>query len=289
MSRAPAVKAVRRDRFRRWIRILGPAASVACTLWAGAAAQEPIGDAERRGRELARRVLQTEDTSGFQMRARVIVGDDTNDALRPAILQVRIVGRRENELTRVLYQILWPNSLKGHAAVIEKRRNLPVAGFLFDPPDQVTRLTPALLSVPFAGSGLTVEDLAEDFWQWPQQRLAGQGRAGQVGCTILESRPPPEAASAYSLIRSCISLKKAAPLWVEKLGGGGKMIKRIAIETPDRKGHSQDFRVALVVEGGAALARTRVEILKSERGIPVSPEEFSVARLKSLGARIPLY
>jgi hypothetical protein len=289
MNKVHASSCVRRDQGRRRICAAGTLFILAGVICADVVSQERVGDAERRGRELAKRVLQLQDTSGFQIRARVIIGAESDDSPRPSILQVRIVGRREIDLTRVLFQILWPNSLKGLAAVIENRHQPPIAGFLFEPPDRVTRLTPALLSAPFAGSGLTLEDLAEDFWQWPQQRVAGQGHAGQEECTILESRPSPAAASAYSLIRSCISLKKAAPLWVEKLGGDGRMMKRITIETPDRKGHSQDFRTAMVVEGGVAWPRTRVEILKNERGIAVSPDEFSVARLRSLGARNPMY
>jgi hypothetical protein len=270
--------------WRRWAGLVGIGViiSVAC---AGAPAQEPVGDAASRGRALAHRVLQEQDTSGFQIRGRVIVGVDEENGPRPSILQVRIIGRRQNGVTRILHQILWPPALKGLAAVIEHTQTPAISGFLFEPPERITRLTPTLLAAPFAGTGLTLEDLAENFWLWPRQRVAGEGRAGDQACTILESRPSPEEISAYALVRSCLSMKKATPLWVEKMGADGKLIKRIAFETPDRKGGGTGFRAAMVVEGGAPAQRTRVEILKSERGMTISPAEFTVERLKSLAAK----
>jgi hypothetical protein len=203
------------------------------------------------------------------------------------VLQVRILGRREKNETQVLYQVLWPTRLKGHAAVIERHALPPVTGFLFEPPDHVTRLTPALLATPFAGTVLSIEDLAEDFWSWPLQQVAGQERSGKEPCTILLSRPSAEMHSAYSLVRSCINPQKATPVWIEKFGHDNQRIKRIVFESSSRKTPAQDYRLAMVAESADAATRTRVEILKSERGISVSPDEFSIGRLNQLGSKSP--
>lgn len=288
MNRIAAVVEAHKDGLSRSILAVSMVAALAVILCTAVAAQERAGDAERRGRELAKRVLQAQDTSGFQIRARVVVGDDSNEALQPAILQVRIVGRRENNATRILYQILWPTALKGQAAVIERRQNPPAAGFLFEPPDRVARLSPVLFATPFAGTGLTFEDLAEDFWRWPLQQVTGQGRGGEDACTILESRPSSEIVTAYSLVRSCVAPKKATPLWIEKFGADGRRAKRMSFEAPARKSRDQDSRLVMIVDNGTASQRTRVEFLKSERGITVSPDEFSVERLKRLGGKPPM-
>jgi hypothetical protein len=254
---------------------------------AGALAQERTGDAVSRGRARAKRVLREQDTSGFQIRGRVIIGAEEEGGPAPTILQVRIVGRREKGVTRVMHQILWPPALKGLAVVFEQTRSAAIKGFLFEPPERVTPLTRPLMATFFAGTGLTLEDLAENFWLWARQQVVGEGHAGDQACTILESRAAPEDDSAYASVRSCISLKKTTPLWIEKRGADGKLIKRIAFEPPDRKSGDPSFRAAMAVECGIPARRTRVEILKSERGIAISPSEFTIERLKSLTVKQP--
>ncbi len=282
MNRAAPTLAVRRQHCGQFF--LAAAAFLVVAVSTGGTQQQPR-DPSRLGQDLAKRVLQAQDTSGFRVRGRVIIGTEREGDPGPLILQVRIVGRRENSATRVLYQILWPTSLKGHAAVLERRQAPGIEGFLFEPPDRVTRMTPALALTPFAGSALTYEDLAENFWRWPRQRIAGPGRSGAQGCTILESRSPSETASEYSLVRSCIASKRSTPLWIEKLGGDGKVIKRIAFEAPE--GKNQDFRMAMIVEGSDPARRTRIEFVRSERGLTISPDEFSVGRLKALAISRP--
>ena len=286
MSEAQAAHSVWRDLRRRWATWAALVAIAAAAVGASAAQERPA-DAARRGLELARRVVQAQDTPGFQIRARMVVGTESDGAPRPTVLQVRLVGRRETGVTRILFQVLWPNTLKGHAAVIERRKSPPVTGFLFDLPDRVTPLTPALIVAPFAGSGLTLEDLADDFWRWPAQRVAGQRQDGKRACTILESQPPLEAASAYTLVRSCVDARSAAPRWVEKYGADGALVKRIAFERRGSQGHDESARLAMVVDSGAGVPPTRVEFLKGERDVTVSPAEFSVERLGRLGSKTP--
>jgi len=257
----------------------------AWTAWAGALAQERSGDAASRGRALAQRVLQAQETSGFQIRARVVVGPEEESGPGPAILQVRIVGRRDKGATQVMHQILFPPALKGLAVVFEQPGTGAVKGFLFEPPGRVTPLAPPLMATYFAGTGLTLEDLAENFWLWDRQRVAGESRAGDQACTILESRPASEDRSAYTLVRSCIAPEKATPLWIEKMGAEGKPVKRIIFETAGRKSNEPGYRAAMVVETDVPAQRTRVEIVRSQRGITISPAEFTIERLKGLAAR----
>ena len=286
MSEAARSPLASRNPRRRRQRALATALTIALSGFAFAI-QKQGAEPALQGQELAKRVLKAQETSGFQIRARVILGDDTDEA-RPVILQVRIAGRRENGRQRVLYQVFWPTSLKGYAAVIEQEQGPEVSGFVFEPPDRVTPLAPAVLKASFAGSGLTLEDLAENFWRWPRQRVTGQAQAGKQACTVLESQPSPDLDTAYASVRSCVDPKKATPLWVEKYGTDGKLVKRISFETPDRKNRDQEFRVSMVVEGGPSVPRTRVEILKSDRGIKISPDEFSLERLKSFVSKPPL-
>jgi hypothetical protein len=251
-----------------------------CALSMSGMAQDNTGNAVQRGAELAKRVLQKQYTSGFRIRARAVIGANPEDPAASSVLQVRIVGRREKSKTQILYQILWPTSRKGTALVFELGTHPRISGFLFVPPDRITPITDSLIASPFAGTALTIEDLAENYWLWPSQRIAGQGRAGDRRCTILESRPSQETASAYAIVRSCIT--KNSPLWVEKLTADNHIVKRITFEISNREDNRQDYRLAMIVEGDDKSQRTRVEFLKSERDLKISLDEFSVEQLKSL-------
>jgi hypothetical protein len=260
-------------------------AMIFCALPLCGITQDNAGDPAQRGTELAKRVLQKQSTSGFLIRARAVVGENPDDPALSSVLQVRIVGRREKSTSQVLYQILWPTSRKGTSLVLELGPQSKISGFLFVPPDRITPITDSLLTAPFAGTAMTIEDLAENYWHWPSQRIVGQGRAGERRCTILESRAPQETPSAYTTVRSCIA--RNAPLWVEKFTADNHLVKRITFEISSREQTGQASRLAMVVEGNAKSQHTRVEFLKSERNIKISPDEFSVERLKSLIAAKP--
>jgi hypothetical protein len=258
---------------------------IICILPIRGMTQDNAGDPAQRGAELAKRVLQKQNTSGFLIRARALVGENPEDPALSSVLQVRIVGRREKSKTQVLYQILWPTSRIGTALVLDLGPQSKISGFLFTPPDHLTPITDSLITTPFAGTAMTIEDLAENYWHWPSQRIVGPGRAGERRCTILESRPPPETTSAYAIVRSCIT--KNSPLWVEKLAADNHLAKRIVFEVSSRTKTEQTSRIAMVVEGNDKSQRTRVEFLKSERDLKISPDEFSVERLKSLTVAKP--
>jgi hypothetical protein len=251
-----------------------------CTLPISGMTQDNAGKPVQRGSELAKRVLQKQYNSGFRIRARAVIGENPEDPAKSSVLQVRIVGRREKSKTQILYQILWPISRKGTSLVLELGPHPQISGFLLVPPDRITPIMDSLITTPFAGTALTIEDLAENYWLWPSQRIVGQGRAGERGCTILESRPSQEIASAYAIVRSCII--RNSPLWVEKLTADNHLVKRITFETSKRETGEQAYRLAMVVEGSDKSQRTRVEFLKSERDLKISPDEFSVEQLKNL-------
>jgi hypothetical protein len=261
--------------------------AIAFLMPGGIVAQDRGVDAGRRGQDLARRVIRAQSPAGFRIRARVVIGIESENAPRPTVLQIRMAGRREPALTRLLVQVLWPTALKGHAVVIEHRTNASISGFMFDLPDSVTTLTPALLGSSFAGSGLTIEDLADDFWTWPGQQIITEHRDGAQACTILESRPSREASSAYGVVRSCVDEKTAAPDWVEKYGAGGALVKRLTFERRRAKHGGESIGLTMLVDSGPDVPPTRVEFLKSEWNVTVRAAEFSAEALKRMGDETP--
>ena len=126
----------------------------------------------------------------------------------------------------MLYQVLWPAESKGQSLLIERRGD-SVTGFLFEPPGTVKKLSATLLAQPFFGSDLAIEDLAEDFWDWPSQKIVGEETIDKRLCTIVESRPPANAESSYLVVKTWIAPELALPLRVEKYGKNRRLIRRI--------------------------------------------------------------
>lgn len=265
---------------------LATLASASALALAPAPAQRTSVDNVARGRDLARRVAAAQSSRGFLVRARVVVGQEPADGPPATVLQIRMLGRRDKASDRLLFQVLWPTSMKGHALVLERRERAGRTGFLFDPPSNVTPLTRALAAEPFAGTALTPEDLADDFWRWPAQRFAGVGRDSQRYCSLLESDPPAEAESAYTLVRSCIETGRHTPRWVEKVGPGGVVVKRISFERTRSASRGGGATLTMVVEG-PRVPPTRVEFLRQDRDIDVAPQEFTVERLGRIGLAPP--
>ena len=137
--------------------------------------------------ELIAAVRAGQQTGGFTMRARLVTG--TGRAGEETVVQVRAVGRRDPATSRLLYQGLWPAAVKGRAAYIQKDGQHAPGGFTFEPPDTVTPLTRTLLSEPFLDTAMSLEDLTEEFWSWPEPAAAGQATVEGRPCT--NDRPPP--------------------------------------------------------------------------------------------------
>ena len=111
-------------------------------------------------------------TSGFVLRTRLV--RTAPGLAKPEVQQMLIKGRRVGDTFKVLCQILWPPAVKGRALYTEVSSNRTMSGFIFEPPDTVTPLTPEKMSEPLFGSDVSVGDMAEDFWQWPGPVVAGE-------------------------------------------------------------------------------------------------------------------
>jgi hypothetical protein len=240
------------------------------TLFFGAPAESSAA------RELMAKVIEANRTTGFRVRAKLVV-TAANPEHRD-VKQLLIKGRTEGKTTTTLYQILWPAEAKGQSLLIEKKGD-SVNGFLFEPPGTVRKLSPALLAQPFFGSDLAIEDLAEDFWDWPSQKIVGEETIDKRPCTIVESRPPGEIASSYLLVKTWIVPELALPLRVEKYGKNRRLVRRI---TADRIMKVNDrWRAAdIIVDPDGGKSRTVLEGSKSERDLNLPAADFTLEAIK---------
>ena len=174
--------------------------------------------------ELVAKVLSRQQTRGFIVRARLVTGEPGSE--RPAVVQVRTIGRRDGKTARLLCQALWPSSLKGRAVYVQKDGPQAVSGFVFQPPDSVTELSGDVLSMPLFDTDLTMEDLQEDFWSWPGPVAAGGDTVDGKPCRVVELRPPAGVRTAYTLVTTCISPERSLPLRIDAFGKNGAPARR---------------------------------------------------------------
>jgi hypothetical protein len=230
-------------------------------------------------RQLMAKVVEASKTTGFRVRSKLIV--TTANSEHREVKQLLIKSRNDGKTTTTLYQILWPSELKGQSLLIE-RSGHAVSGFLFEPPDTIKKLSFTLMTQPFFGSDLAIEDLAEDFWDWPSQKIVGQETIKEKLCTIVESRPPADAATSYSLVKTWIAPELALPLRVEKYGKNRRLVRRI---TADRimKVHDRWTAATIIVDLDGANSRTILEGSKTDRDLDLPAADFTLEAIKREG------
>ncbi len=227
-------------------------------------------------RQLVAKVVDANKTTGFRVRAKLVV--TTANPEHREVKQLLIKSRTDGKTTTTLYQILWPVESKGQSLLIERKGD-SVSGFLFEPPGTVKKLSAAMLSQPFFGSDLAIEDLAEDFWDWPSQKIVGEETLDKKLCTIVESRPPGDAASSYLVVKTWIAPDLALPLRVEKYGKNRRLVRRI---TADRIMKVNDRWTAanIIVDPDGGNSRTVLEGSKSERDLDLPAADFTLEAIK---------
>jgi Outer membrane lipoprotein-sorting protein len=148
------------------------------------------------------------------------------DTIKTA-LQIQIKQRQAGGTTDVVYQVLWPKERKGEAVLLRSAGGRPPAGSLFTPPDSVRSLGSSQLSEPLFGSDLSYQDIAENFFAWKNQAIAGNESVNGVNCIILDSRPGKGDASTYGRVRAWIDPRRLVPLRVDKYLTSGQLARRI--------------------------------------------------------------
>jgi hypothetical protein len=251
-----------------------------CALVAAACVLSAVpGAAQQDAAELVARVMAGQQTDGYSLRARLVT--TVRGEQGESIVQVRALGRRDGSTTRTMYQALYPAGMKGQAVSFETEAGRVVSGFLFQPPEATTQLSPGNARTALFGSELTVEDLVEDFWNWPDPSGAGPAVVNGQRCQVVELHPPPGTRTDYALVRSCISAERALPLLIEKLDAGGKTLRRFRIE----KSVKRDGRWApsrLAIENPVTGRTTVVEVSRANGDIAVPLADFSVENIKRM-------
>lgn len=233
--------------------------------------------ADRAADDLIAKMLDSQNTRGAMVRAKLTVEDEKSDQKSSA--QIRIRMRRDADMTRMLFQVLWPDAHKGEAVCIERTNRGVTGGFIFQPPEKVTPLTAANMGRTYLESDLTIEDLADEFWQWPSQKITGEETIRGDVCQIVESRPPAGTKGGYSLVRSWISPDKLLPLRMDKFGRDERLAKRVTVQKTTR--HEGIWApMTTFVQSAGKTRVTTLELSRGDRDMEIPIEEFSLQRVR---------
>jgi hypothetical protein len=232
------------------------------------AAEEP--DAKT----LVRRILAAQHTRGFVIRAKLSVTSDSRTTA-----QLRIKCRWDENGTRLLYQVLWPTSDRGSGLYLEQLGKKNLAGFFFTPPDKVEPIGPGALGASYLGSDLTMEDLLDDFWEWPDVKAGAEEPAGHENCRIVNLRPPPDTKSNYSLVRAWISEEKAVPMRLLKFDRQGQAAKEFLVQKIVQN-QKLWFPTETIIQKPGGTQQTTFEISRGERDVEVPLSDFSIDAIK---------
>lgn len=244
---------------------------LASTAIAFSRAEEPDAKA------LVSRILEGQRTPGFAIRAKLTVTETGGEAHKAA--QLRIKGRRDESGTRLIYQVLWPVADKGTALYLERLGKKALAGFFFTPPDKMESIGADALSTLYLGSDLSVEDLTDDFWQWPEVKAGVREEAGREQCLIVNLRPPSDAKTNYSLIRAWISEEKAVPMRLLKFNRQGQAEREFLVQKIVQN-QKFWFPTVTIIQKPGGTRQTTFEISRGDRDVEVPLSEFSIEEIK---------
>jgi len=241
--------------------------------FASARAEEP--DAK----SLVDRILEAQHTRGFVIRAKLSVTE--GDSRKAS--QLRIKCRRDESGVRLLYQVLWPTADKGAALYVERFGKKNLGGFFFTPPERIEQLGRDALATSYLGSDLNVEDLIDDFWEWPDAKAGAEEEAGRENCRIVNLRPPLDAPTNYSLVRAWISEEKAVPMRLLKFDRQGQAAKEFLVQKIVQN-QKFWFPTVTIIQKPGGTRQTLFEISRGDRDVEVPLSELSIETIKKAAA-----
>jgi hypothetical protein len=234
-----------------------------------ARAEEPDAKA------LVDRIREAQHTRGFVIRAKLSVTEA--DSRKAA--QLRIKCRRDENGTRLLYQVLWPVADKGAALYLENFGKKTPNGFFFTPPAKVEPLGRDALATSYLGSDLNAEDLLDDFWEWPDAKAGAEEEAGRENCRIVNLRPPSDATTNCSLVRAWISQEKAVPMRLLKFDRQGQAVKEFLVQKIVQN-QKFWFPMVTIIQKPGGTRQTTFEISRGDRDVEVPVADFSIETIK---------
>jgi hypothetical protein len=192
------------------------------------------------------------------------------------VRQVRILGRRDGDTLKLLYQCLWPRAMKGEALFIAREPDGAIRGFHYRPPDRVEPVSAGSRGMPLLGSGLTVEDLVEEFWTWPVTELPGETNLLGHACRLIEFRAPAASGALCPRVRAWVAPDVLLPLYTVKLDAGGAPVKWFTVRRLAKAGREGWAPVSVEIRACHTAVVTTLTGHRGARDVVVPEERFTV-------------
>ena len=222
-------------------------------------------------KELLDKVVAARRTSGFTARGRMVI---SKTGAENRTIQFLVKGRQAGAVKDFLYLALYPAAEKGRAVMVHKDAAGALTGFIREPDGKTSALTTARMKHPLFGSDLTIDEMTEDFWNWPAPKITGQGTVVRRDCQIIDTRPPKGSDSAAALVRLWISPETSLPLRIEMYGADNKLLKRTECRNVVKSGGHYSME-KLTIESPAAGQQTLLDFSKGNRDVEVPAADFT--------------
>ncbi|MBN2398979.1 MAG: outer membrane lipoprotein-sorting protein [Candidatus Aminicenantes bacterium] len=227
---------------------------------------------------LIARVLEARQIRGARGIAQLIREDLEHGTSRSRRLVITSATRERT--TMVLYLARATAATSGSAVLITLAPGRTAGGYIFNGPETVLPLTPALFEQPFFTTDLTIGDLTDDFLAWPSQRQIGSERVRGRDCVIIESLPSPRTQSPIARVRSWIAPAIALPLKIEKYDAAGALQRRFIVKRVSRLDDQSWCAAVLAVTGVGGRTRTTLKMLRGDRHAEVKMSEFEIESIR---------
>jgi len=192
------------------------------------------------------------------------------------VLQLQIKERRTKTSTDLVYQVLWPNELKGEAVILHQGQGGFKASIIV-PNQPVRTIKGSQMNEGLFDSDLSYQDALENFFAWKKQAIIGSEVINGVNCQILESKPDSSAASLYARVRSWIDPQRFVPMRIEKYSSSGELVCRIDITRIARDERHNPIPASLTVHGPRKDSVTEFNGARIDQDVNFTDADFTAA------------
>lgn len=192
------------------------------------------------------------------------------------ILQLQIKERRTKTSTDLVYQVLWPNELKGEAVILHQGQG-GSKGSIIVPNQPVRTIKGSQMNEGLFDSDLSYQDALENFFAWKKQAIVGSEVINGVNCQILESKPDSSSVSINAKVRSWIDPQRFVPMRIEKYSSSGELVRRIDVTRVARDEKHHPIPASLTVHGPRKNSVTEFNGARIDQDVQFTDADFTAA------------
>lgn len=219
-------------------------------------------------KDLAGQMRQAQRSDGFIARMNVAVIEANGRRLIP--FKVAATGQNGAERQRLLVRGIAPQALRDRQFAAARNAEGGIRAFSFGGQAADAEIP---LQTRLFESGMTLWDMLTPWWDWPAQKLAGNGQAAGQPCALIESLAP-KGDAAISRVVSCVKLDSPLALQTQVYDGRGKLLRTLTVTTIMRR-ESGALAAKRLTISEADRRQTEIEVYSGDENYSIGAETFS--------------